>query len=126
MDKRTRDRFKKIEDSVQGAGGVAIVSMEELRDAGGYKKLGAVIVESLAAKLDEAGLGSLPAGVPLPTSQKSTVRIYKQGSPIGLLVEAVTNPSGSGDEALRRLSASDANGVLEQIRELVCGSPPEM
>lgn len=122
MDKKTRERFLEIEQVVADAGGIAVLEMWQLREAAGYAKLGVNVVKTLAKMLDEAGLGTLPVGAALPLDQMSQVRVYKQHSPVGGVVDAVTRPSGKGDDVLRRLTADDADEVLERIRELVCGA----
>jgi len=121
MDKKARARFEAIVQEVSDAGDVAVFSMWQLRDAGGWSKLGVNVVQALGNMLDEVGLGTLPVGASLPLDQMGQVRIYRQRSNLGSLVEAVTRPSGKGDEVLRRLTSDDASEVLDQIRELVCG-----
>jgi len=120
MDKKTRARFDVILQEVSDAGDITVLPMWQLRDAGGWSKLGVNVVHALSNMLDEVGLGTLPVGASLPLDQMGQVRIYRQRSSLGSLVEAVTSPSGKGDEVLRRLTADDANEVLDQIRELVC------
>ena len=121
MDRKTRARFEAIVQEVSDAGNVAVFEMWQLRDAGGWSKLGVNVVKALSNMLDEVGLGTLPVGAPLPLDGMGQVRIYRQRSNLGSLVEAVTSPSGKGDEVLRRLTSDDASEVLDQIRELVCG-----
>jgi hypothetical protein len=48
------------------------------------------------------------------------VRIYRQGTPVGRLIEAVLSVSPSNDEVIRETAGSDANATLVKIRELVC------
>jgi len=121
MDKKQRAAFDKINQRVAEAGGIAVIPMWELRDAGGWAKLGVNVVVILANLLDEAGLGTLPVGQQLPLDQAGAVRVYQQKSSIGAVVEAVIKPSGKGDETLRRLTSDDAADVLDQVRSLVCG-----
>ena len=120
MDKKMRARFDEIVQEVADAGDVAVIDMWRLRDAGGWAKLGVNVVRALGNLLDEVGLGTLPLGEPLPLDQNGKVRVYRQRSTIGALVEAVTRPSGKGDDVLRRLASDDAGEVLDQIRQLVC------
>jgi hypothetical protein len=121
MDRKTRAKFDEIVQEVADAGDVLVMEMWRLRDAGGWSKLGVNVVKALGNLLDEVGLGTLPVGAPMPLDQYGQVRIYRQRSAVGSLVEAVTAPSGKGDETLRRLTSDDADEVLDKIRELVCG-----
>jgi hypothetical protein len=79
------------------------------------------VVKSLSNMLDEAGLGTLPVGEPLPLDQNGMARVYRTRSNIGAIVDAVVRPSGKGDETLRSLGAGDAEDVLARVREIVCG-----
>lgn len=120
MNKETRVKFEEIAQEVADAGDVAVIEMWRLRDAGGWAKLGVNVIKALGNLLDEVGLGTLPVGAPMPLDQYGQIRVYRQRSAVGSLVDAVTHPSGKGDEVLRRLTSDDANEVLDQIRELVC------
>lgn len=119
VDKNQRKAFQDIEERVIAEGGIAMVEMGDLREAGGWAKLGANVVRHLATLLDEAGLGTLPVGDPLPIDQYASVRVFQQKSPVGQAVEAVTKPSGKGDDVLRRLTSGDEAEVLYKIRELL-------
>ena len=120
MDAKARKRFAAIDQEVLEAGGVAVIPMWQLRDAAGWAKLGVNVVRSISNMMDEAGLGTLPVGEPLPLDGSGQVRVYRQRSRIGQIVEAVTNPSGNGDHVLRQLASDDGNEILDQIRQLVC------
>lgn len=121
MDNKQRKAFRAIEERAIRDAGIAVIEMSELRDAGGWAKLGTNVVKNLATLLDEAGLGTLPVNQPLPIDQYASVRVFQQKSPVGQVVEAVTSPSGRGDGVLRQLTSGDEAEVLERIRELVCG-----
>lgn len=119
VDKKQLKAFRDIEERVIAESGIAMIDMWELREAGGWAKLGANVVKHLATLLDEVGLGTLPVDAVLPLDQNAKVRIYQQKSPVGQVVEAVTEPSHKGDDVLRRLAAGDEADVLLKIRELL-------
>ncbi len=110
----------RITQQVVEAGGIATLPMSELRDAGGWAKLGVNVIRALANLLDEAGLGTLPVAEALPLDKAAVVRVYQQRSAVGTVVDSVLKPSGKGDSTLRRLASDDAGEILDQIRALVC------
>ena len=119
MAKNPGKAFEDIAQEVDSGAGIALVPMWRLRDAAGFSKLGANVVKTIAGQLDKHSLGSLPPETALPISQNEEVRIYRQGSPVADLVQAVMYPSGKGDQLLRQLSMDDREEILDQIRMLV-------
>jgi len=93
--------------------------MEELRRAYGKERLGRVIRQQIADKLRGMGLRTLPAEI--PDRQWATVRIFKMGTPVEGLIDAVLNPSEQGDDRLRSAASGSPAEQLEQIREIVSG-----
>lgn len=119
MDRKKRAAFAAIEREVREAGDLAIIEMWRIREAGGWAKLGVNVIQALSNDLDEAGMGTLPPDEPLPLDGGMPVRVYRQRSNVGQIVDAVTRPTGRGDEALRRMAADDSSEILVKIRQLV-------
>ena len=74
---------------------------------------------AIADRLKGYGLGHLPTD--LPQYQWDEVRLYQLGTPLEKVIKAVTEPSELGDQVLMQVVDTDAQQVLAQIRELVCG-----
>jgi hypothetical protein len=89
-----------IVNRVEEGSGVATVTMEQLRDASGYKKLGKFVCEEIHEKLTGMGLGTVPRQ--LPSRQYEPIRIYKRATPVGHLIELALNPGASNDGRLLR------------------------
>src|SRR5437763_2876821 len=103
---------------VEESGGVKTFSMWKVRDAYGAGRLGIHVRTNISKALLGMGLGHFPNA--LPDSQDALIRLYKLGSPVADLVEAVLHPGPEADERLRDAVAGNAEGVLAQVRELVC------
>lgn len=93
--------------------------MGELKEIQGAGRLGVNVREAISKALASHGLGHLPAD--LPANQWEEVRVYKLGTLLSDVVDAVTKPSNKGDEVLRAVSSNDSQETLRKIRELVCG-----
>ncbi len=111
--------YNSITEQVARGNGVSTVMMGDLRDAHGAGKLGTTVVENIVAQLASTGLGHVPE---LTTSQWDEVRIYRKGTPVGRLIEAAKTVGQDNDETLRQSVGKDVRvqGLIEQIRELVC------
>lgn len=107
-----------IKARVEANGNVDTLRMDEVRDAYGAGRLGVHVRANISKALQGMGLGHYPAV--LPDSQYAHVRIYKLGSPVADLIDAVLNPGPDGDEHIRELAGGNANDLLAQVRELVC------
>ncbi len=115
-------QYKTMEDikaAVEANGGLLTLKMEALRDAYGAGRLAKIVRENILKTLRGLGLGHLPAG-DLPNEQEESVRLYKLGTPIGDLIDAVITPSPAHDEEIRQVIKADNSVILNQIRELVC------
>ena len=109
--------LEEIRDSVNNTEGVLTLPMSDVRDAHGAGRLGVHVRTNISKKLRSMGLDHYPKE--LPSWQDGLVRIYRQGSPIADLIEAVLDPSDEHDEELRNAVGGDAQEVLDAIRELV-------
>ncbi len=117
-----QERFASFDDLrhlVDGEGGLLRVSMYELRRAHGAGKLGVRVREEIVQQLAGVGLGFFP-GPDLPTYQEHDVRVYRRGTPVGDLVDAVLWPSVTGDQLLLESRSDEAATILKQVRALVC------
>jgi hypothetical protein len=110
--------YKELGDLVQSNGDVLTIRMEQLRHVHGAGKLGVHVRAGISDSLRQHGLGHYPPE--LPNYQWDEVRIYKQGTPVGRLIEAVLSVSANNDEVVREMAGSDASATLVKIRELVC------
>jgi hypothetical protein len=110
--------YKELGDLVEGNAGVLTIKMEQLRDIHGAGKLGVHVRAGISDNLRQQGLGHFPPE--LPNYQWDEVRVYKQGTPVGRLIEAVLAVSEDNDEVIREMAGSDASATLVKIRELVC------
>ena len=110
--------FEEIRDRVETSEGVLTLTMRNLRDAHGAKKLGVHVRAGIRSDLVRQGLGHYP--LDLPENQHEAVRVYLSGSPIADRINAVLNLSEETDVQLRQWVAGDAEETLQQIRELVC------
>jgi len=109
-----------IKAAVENNGNVHTVTMETLRNAHGSAKLGVHVRTDITSQLAGMGLGHVPKS--LPTSQDQPVRLYKRGTPVGDLIEAVLAPGEQNDNKLvEQLGESDVKyaEIIDQIRDLV-------
>src|SRR6266496_512056 len=111
--------LEEVRDAVSKEQGVLTLPMQELRDAYGAGRLGIHVRTNITKALKGLGLNHYPEE--LPEFQHVPVRVYKQGSPVGDLIDAVLNPSASHDDELRQASGGGEAELVRQIRELVCG-----
>jgi hypothetical protein len=116
--KQSYHTYQEIRDAVEEDGGLIVTTMEVLRDVHGVGKLGVHVRKGIDDRLGSMGLGHLP--YELPSYQHEEVRIYRLGSEIAKVVEAVIRPSAEGDELLRSSLGTEAQRLLSQVRELVC------
>ena len=109
-----------IKQDVENNGNVLTVTMEILRDATGKGKLGIYVRQEISSSLAGIGLGFIPST--LPTNQHEQVRLYKRGTQVGDLIEAMLTPGQQNDAKLSSLFAAgavDYAAIVAQIRELV-------
>ena len=113
-------QFKKpdeIRKAVEQSKDVLTVQMEVVRDAFGYDRLGVNVRAEISQKLSGLGLGHYP--VELPDRQWVPVRLYKLGSSVADLIDAILNPSDEHDDELRRaVSGGDAE-ILKKVKAIL-------
>ena len=94
------------------------VTMVELRDLVGWDRLTHAALRAIDDATKQTGLGYFPR--PLPDSRHATVRLFRLGTPLGRLAEAVLDPTEHGDKLLRETSSGNAMDILDRIRVLAC------
>lgn len=106
-----QDLIKKVDHDE----GLTTVTMGELRKIQGSRRLGKNVNEAISRELASAGLGHLPAELPLRKEQP--VRLYRVGGRIDRIVAAVTHPSLVGDSELRNIEAGlNGTDILDRLR----------
>jgi len=106
-----------IKAAVTQNDGVLTVTMEQLREAHKYGRLGPHVKKSIGDSLAKNGLGYFPD---LGDYQHQTTRIYQLGTPVADLVSAVLNPTPTNDAKLRKAAGGDDDEILAKVRALVC------
>lgn len=112
------DSYNDLSRDVDGDGGLVTTTMEQLREIHGAGRLGKHVRDAISQQLAAHGLGHLP--VELPSYQENEVRVYRLGSPIGKVIDAVQKPNSGGDAVLRGVGGDTSADVLAKVRELVC------
>lgn len=107
-----------LRDAVNDAGGVLTVRVEQVRDAFGYGRLGVHVRSEISRKLAGFGIAHYPVSV--PDYQDRPLRLYRMGTPMAELIDAVLNPNPTHDEEIKQAVSGTANEVLAQVRDLVC------
>jgi hypothetical protein len=107
-----------LKAEVEANGGVQSFPMSRVRDAYGAGRLGVHVRTNISKSLQGLGLGHFPSD--LPDSQDATVRLFKLGSPVADLIDAVLRPGAAQDQKIRDASGGNAEEVLAAIREIVC------
>lgn len=109
---------EELRDAVIAAGGVLTVRVGDVRDAFGYGRLGINVRDRISKELKGLGISHYP--VEVPDWQEIPIRLFRMGSPIADLIDAVLNPSQGHDEELRQAVSGSASDILNQVRALVC------
>ena len=112
------DNFDELSKKVDSSGGVVTTTMGNLRDAAGYGKLGVHVVKQISQTLAGKGLGHYPDS--LVADQRELIRVYRLGSQIAELIEAVLDPSEANDQVLRDRAGGEDARILGAVRRLVC------
>ena len=107
-----------LRDAVIEAGDVLTVRVGDVRDAFNYGRLGVHVRSEIAKKLNGLGIATYPKSV--PDWQEEPLRLYRMGTPVADLIDAVLDPNQNHDEELRAAVAGGATDTLNQIRALVC------
>lgn len=76
------------------------------RELHGAGRLGKHVRDAISGELAAHGMGHLPEQ--LPTYQEMPVSVFRLGTPIADVVNAVLHPSAGGDQTLRQMGAGQA------------------
>ncbi len=103
---------------------IMVVSLQELREALDYKKLGPRVLVEVAQKLSGQGLGYFPRDTidnNVEPRAWEEVRVYLKDSALGKVVQSVLDPTESGDTYLLELADGDnsAAEMLDAIRKVL-------
>lgn len=123
--------FDKIGYDLDENGGVMTITMSELINAIGAKKLGRFVAEDIHNQLEKRGIGSYyfeKSECPLPISQAAVVRLYRKGSKVANLIDAVRNirseefmkENKDNDKKIVDTASNEHKAILDQIKHLVC------
>lgn len=107
-----------LRDAVMDNGGVLTVRVGEVRDAFKYGRLGVHVRSDISKRLNGLGIAHYPPEV--PDWQERPIRLYRMGTPIADLIDAVLEPTPNHDEELKAAVSGGAADVLNQVRALVC------
>ena len=112
--------YEELAQAVDQNGGLVVADMGRLRDAHGAGKLGSMVVYAIHEQLESHGLGHAPAE--LPTFQNERAIVYRKGTPVGRVIDAVTRIGDRSETILKEAVGknSQSNALLQKIRELVC------
>ncbi len=106
-----------LEEYVSDNDNVATIEMLKLREIHKVQKLGSTVRENISKKLKQKGLDHCPGT--LPSYYDEDVRIYKAGTPLSELIDAVNYVGEEYDKKLIRLANNDAQDILGKIKELL-------
>ena len=112
--------FKTLEElkaAVEENDGVLTLEVRVVRDAYGADRLGVNVRANISKALKGLGLGHYPAE--LPEYQHQPVRLYKLGSKVADLIDAVFEPGDQHDKELREAAGGSDSEIVRKIRELV-------
>lgn len=118
VDEVRDQRFAEIRSQVEASGNLIVLTAEQLRDAYGVRKLGVRVRAGIKQELFDEGLGHIPEEI--PDDRRAEIRIYRLGTELADLVEAILRPNPKGDAKLRAFGSIDAILTLEKVRSLVC------
>jgi len=109
--------YEELKQAVEANGDVFTVPTGTLRDIHGVNRLGVHVRTNISGELAGMGLAHYPEE--LPNWQHASARIYKQGSPVAKLINAVLNPDEQTDILLRNTVKQSNGKILDKIRELL-------
>lgn len=105
----SHERIEELRSKVESNGGILTLSMVEIREVAGARRLGSNIRADLGKALRKAGIGHNPEI--LPNNQFALVRLYLQDSPLPRIIEALDDLSPESDSIL-----VDLFGKVHQVK----------
>ena len=107
-----------LRDAVIASGDVLTVRVGDVRDAFQYGRLGVHVRSEISKRLNGLGIAHYP--VEVPDWQERQIRLFRMGTPIADLIDAVLEPTTNHDDELKTAVSGGAADVLNQIKALVC------
>ncbi|WP_280181182.1 hypothetical protein [Nocardia farcinica] len=102
--------------------GLITVSLLDLREALGYKKLGPRVLATIAQELEGHGLGYFPKSLlddnDTPRSHEE-VRVFVKNTQLGIIIDSVLSPHEVGDDRLREVGRDKNAEMIAEIRRLL-------
>lgn len=89
------NEWTEVTDIVDSNDGVAVVTMETLRDIAGYGRLGTAVRAQIVKQLNDIGVHPIVNG-DLPNDAHANVIVYKEGTPAGEVIDLVTSIAKGG------------------------------
>lgn len=116
-------KIGELRELLEEGDGLQVVTLQELRESLGYKKLGPIVLNSVSEKLAGQGIGYFPDWIinanDLPRGRQE-VRVFLKDSALGRIVQSVIEPTDTGDQRLLDLVEEDSPAEkLEQIRAVL-------
>lgn len=111
------ETYDQLNEIVDQNDGVVTVQMYHLRQAHDADRLGSLVRENISKRLQSKGLAHYPDE--LPSSQHDMARIYRLGTPVGDLIQAVLTPGEGHDETIRKAVSAEAQKALARIKEAI-------
>jgi hypothetical protein len=108
------DELKMAVDENQG---ILTLDMRQLRDIHNADRLGIHVRANISKELASRGLAHYP--IDLPDRQHEYARIYKQGTSVATLINAVLKVEPQADSVIRKAATSNGSKILDKIRELL-------
>ncbi|WP_152970075.1 hypothetical protein [Frigoribacterium sp. RIT-PI-h] len=103
-------------------GGFVRMSLGELREVVGAKRLGRFVLVEIGEWLEANELGFFPVSVLLDNSeprQSQEIRVFDRTSkaPVAAVVDAVQFPTPKGDRLLREIDGRDVPRMIQQFQK---------
>jgi hypothetical protein len=98
-------------------GDVVTVTMGELRDIHRVGKLGRYVIDAISDRLHSVGLGHIPGGLKL--NQDEQVRIFRHGTKVADICQAVVKPGQANDAKIRSAAFGGAAAIVARLREVL-------
>ncbi len=107
--RRKANTYGDLRNEVAANQGVSTISMQELRQVHGAKRIGIHVNSEISRELAPHGLSHQPKK--LPKRQERFVRVFEQSSPIAAVISAVLTVKPQNDAAIRKAAGVDINST---------------
>ena len=109
--------LQQVKDAVEEHGGILTVRMLALREAHGAERLGSLVRDEIATRLQQLGLAYQPD--PLPRYQEEEARLYTRDGKVAELINAARQVGPRHDAVLRQAAGNTSAEIIDRIRELI-------